>query len=499
MDNSFYSMKINSELFKVLTYKDHDLNYFLLNSLYRYLTIEREKNEVILFLIDKINEYKSFKKEKIYEIDNNEVEKEIEEKTSLKDIAFKKFNLFLNKGWIKVNHKIDFKEEVELNIYTSYLFEAFFNIEKNNNYNKKYNYIDLITPLNNIHYSLKRIMNDNDESINFGILDNINVNLDKFLRDLNESNNIIIAEFDKLAKDENLKTNDIIALIMESSYYSFFTSRILPLEENNRLNRLLYGYGDKINQDKKGILDLIDDIYLDKIIHSKLIENEVRRNNIVLNDEEYNLLNETILSFLDEFKDKIERIIPLIKKIIRKDNEYLNRAVSRIKFLNNHSNNYSSKIKRALKTLKYLADDDLISFSSLFYKSEIINEGSLYSPKKRNYYKEEIKLKEVSNYEINEKEKEIDHRIIDSMKYSPIKIYQYALDILKERNKIPLIDILNNNNDDVIKTLYLFIYDNEEAPYKIEYIGNNDLYDYISLNNLKNFILTKKEVADNGN
>lgn len=459
--------KINFNMFKVLSSRDRELNYDILNNLYNLFCKENGdnfllKDDVMKYLYANINI-------SIYKEIDDENDEDIKSKNKL-DILRQKYNQFKNTGWIEEDNNDDLEIIVSLTDKAIEILKTLNHISDNEEENEFIGYVFTI------YSNLQTALSDIDSSIPH--LEQAYRNCEEFSNELLKMTSTIKGYTTELLNKENYQAKSITAHLFEEYNdkvgIKLFTN--LKTKDNpTKYARLIQDYCKRLLDDKDMFPFLLD-AYKRTKRKTKIEDYDIKK----LKEELYFIYN----VFLN--------INSRINEIDRKNSSYLKIADEKIKFIINESKDVEENINNCLKLIKGIEDSDFENNTFNLSFVNTIDNDSLYKARIKNYKVKEIPLEDHNNVEIDEKIKE---NLIEKVKYNKqflfTEINSFILNLLGNKNEIEVKEIDKEIPNLLIKLFLAVLYQNNtNCSYKL--INKED--ELINLNGYEfnNFIIRRK-------
>ena len=459
--------KINYNMFKVLSSRDRELNYDILNNLYNLFCKENGdnfllKDDVMKYLSSNINI-------SIYKDIENENDEDIKGKNKI-DILRQKYNQFKNTGWIEEDNNDDLEIIVSLTDKAIEILKTLNHISDDEEENEFIGYVFTI------YSNLQTALSDINSAIPH--LEQAYKNCEEFSNELLKMTSTIKGYTTELINKENYQAKSITEHLFEEYNnkvgIKLFTN--LKTKDNpTKYARLIQDYCKKLLDDKDMFPFLLN-AYKRTKRKTKIDDYDIKK----LKEELYFIYN----VFLN--------IHSRINEIDRKNSSYLKIANEKIKFIINESKDVEENINNCLKLMKNIDDSEFENNSFNLSFVNTIDNDSLYKARIKNYKVKDVPLENNSEVIINE---EIKENLIEKVKYNKQFLFSeinlFILDLLGDKDEIEVKKIDKNIPNLLIKLFLAVLYQNNvECSYKLinkdDEIVNLDGYEF------NNFIIRRK-------
>ena len=237
--------------------------------------------------------------------------------------------------------------------------------------------------------------------------------------------------------------------------------------------------GENISYFRSAIVEKIDYI----LESSSIMEKAVKGYMEVKQFDDYDVAYDDVVASLMDIKSSFYRLDDIIEEIDNKHRRYMRNAVMRAKFLLSTGNNLEGKLSKILNNLSEeinnnnenaseIWEDYFVgsnNISSIFSQNYISPESIKAIPvKKSNSDISQISKTEVMSKEQRELYKEA-LRQRNRNRFSRKNINEYVVELLKERDKVPVDEVPVECKRDLIRIIYISIYaGNRSNNYKVK-------------------------------
>ncbi len=237
--------------------------------------------------------------------------------------------------------------------------------------------------------------------------------------------------------------------------------------------------GENISYFRNAIVERIDYI----LESANTMEKAVKGYMEVKQIEDSDIAYDRLVSCLIDIKSSFYRLDDIIDEIDNKHRRYMRNAVMRARFLLSTGNNLEGKLSKILNRLSEEINNENESVSDVwedyFEDSAVIT--SVYSQnfmspesiktipvRKNNADISKIEKTEIMSKEQRELYKEA-LRQKNRIRFSRKNINQFVMNLLKERDSIPVDEVPVNSRRDLIRIIYISIYSgNRSNNYKVK-------------------------------
>ena len=435
--------KVNYDMFKILSSKDREFNYDILNTLYILFCKENGENsllkeDVIKYLLDniKIENYKDIDDENDENIKNKEK----------REIFLDKYIQLRNSGWIEDDVDSD------LNVVSNLTNKAISILETLNNISDDDDEVELIGYVYTIYENLNNALKDIDNSI--PKIEQAYRSSKSFSNELKKMVGTIKSYTNDLLAKENYQAKNITEHLFEEYNEKIgikLFNNLKTRDNPTKYSRLIQEFSLKL-LDEKEYFPLLMNAYKNTKRKEKLTDLDYKK----IRDELYFIYN----LFLN--------ISQRIDEIDRKNSSYLKIADEKIKFIINESKDIEESINDCLKKLEKVDENDIdISFE--INCIENIDSESIYKARIRNYKLKEVPIENDMEPEIsNELKEELLEKIKHNNQFRFAEINKFMIDLLNDKNEIKVSDIDYSIPNLVIKLFLGILYqNNNNSQYKL--------------------------------
>lgn len=435
--------KVNYDMFKILSSKDREFNYDILNTLYILFCKENGENsllkeDVIKYLLDniKIENYKDIDDENDENIKNKEK----------REIFLDKYIQLRNSGWIEDDVDSD------LNVVSNLTNKAISILETLNNISDDDDEVELIGYVYTIYENLNNALKDIDNSI--PKIEQAYRSSKSFSNELKKMVGTIKSYTNDLLAKENYQAKNITEHLFEEYNEKIgikLFNNLKTRDNPTKYSRLIQEFSLKL-LDEKEYFPLLMNAYKNTKRKEKLTDLDYKK----IRDELYFIYN----LFLN--------INQRIDEIDRKNSSYLKIADEKIKFIINESKDIEESINDCLKKLEKVDENDIdISFE--INCIENIDSESIYKARIRNYKLKEVPIENDMEPEIsNELKEELLEKIKHNNQFRFAEINKFMIDLLNGKNEIKVSDIDYSIPNLVIKLFLGILYqNNNNSQYKL--------------------------------
>lgn len=435
--------KVNYDMFKILSSKDREFNYDILNTLYILFCKENGENsllkeDVIKYLLDniKIENYKDIDDENDENIKNKEK----------REIFLDKYIQLRNSGWIEDDVDSD------LNVVSNLTNKAISILETLNNISDDDDEVELIGYVYTIYENLNNALKDIDNSI--PKIEQAYRSSKSFSNELKKMVGTIKSYTNDLLAKENYQAKNITEHLFEEYNEKIgikLFNNLKTRDNPTKYSRLIQEFSLKL-LDEKEYFPLLMNAYKNTKRKEKLTDLDYKK----IRDELYFIYN----LFLN--------INQRIDEIDRKNSSYLKIADEKIKFIINESKDIEESINDCLKKLEKVDENDIdISFE--INCIENIDSESIYKARIRNYKLKEVPIENDMEPEIsNELKEELLEKIKHNNQFRFAEINKFMIDLLNDKNEIKVSDIDYSIPNLVIKLFLGILYqNNNNSQYKL--------------------------------
>lgn len=461
--------KIHYDTFKVLSSKDREFNYVLLNSLYDFFCGENGgtavlKEEVIGYLEQTID-VRRFK-----EIDDED-EQSIANK-SKRDILLFKYNQFKKMGWLEDGYNKDLEIETNLTSSAIKILESLSELLNDDEGNEFVGYVfNTYQDLKNIDFDDKK-----NKHNSISLIEQAYKNSKEFSDNLYSMTSNIRRYTTELLNKDNYNVNDIV-----DNLFKEYNDKVGIKLFTNLKTR------DHPRKYSKSILELVtlylEPHYLDLIMS----DYKITKHKIELEQKDYEYVKNK-LSFIYYLYLNINK---RIEELDVRNNNYLKVSEDKIKFIINESRDIEEVINESLKQINEV--NDFSSFEDFFdlHSISTFDNESFYKPRAKYERIQGTPIEAVVQKLDEETKKELFKQIKESEEYLFPSINKFMFSLMKKENEIKATDVDKNIKSLAVKLFLGQIYQfYKEAKYEIEYL-NEDVI--IGNFKMKNFVIRRKK------
>lgn len=231
--------------------------------------------------------------------------------------------------------------------------------------------------------------------------------------------------------------------------------------------------GENIAYFRSSIIERIDYILESEAIMDRAVRGMMEVRQLEDSDLAYDKLVEELIDIKSEFY----RLDDIIEEIDKKHKKYMRNAVKRAEFLLATGNNLEGKISKILNRISEELDKNELGIFELseevhfsIYPQKYISPESLRTiPVKKNTADiSQIKTAEIMSEEERQLYKEA-LKAQNRRRFTRKNINDYVIQLLKDREKIPVTEIEIESKRDIIRIIYISIYSGNKANnYKIK-------------------------------
>ncbi len=237
--------------------------------------------------------------------------------------------------------------------------------------------------------------------------------------------------------------------------------------------------GENISYFRNAIVERIDYILESANIMEKAVKGYMEVKQI----EDSDIAYDRLVSCLIDIKSSFYRLDDIIDEIDNKHRRYMRNAVMRARFLLSTGNNLEGKLSKILNRLSEEINNENESVSDVWedYFEDSAVMTSVYSQnfmspesiktipvRKNNADISKIDKTEIMSKEQREFYKEA-LRQKNRIRFSRKNINQFVMNLLKERDSIPVDEVPVNSRRDLIRIIYISIYSgNRSNNYKVK-------------------------------
>lgn len=461
--------KIHYDTFKVLSSKDREFNYVLLNSLYDFFCGENAgtavlKEEVIGYLEQTID-VRRFK-----EIDDED-EQSIVNK-SKRDILLFKYNQFKKMGWLEDGYNKDLEIETNLTSSAIKILESLSELLNDDEGNEFVGYVfNTYQDLKNIDFDDKK-----NKHNSISLIEQAYKSSKEFSDNLYSMTSNIRRYTTELLNKDNYNVNDIV-----DNLFKEYNDKVGIKLFTNLKTR------DHPRKYSKSILELVTDYlephYLDLIMS----DYKITKHKTELEQKDYEYVKNK-LSFIYYLYLNINK---RIEELDVRNNNYLKVSEDKIKFIINESRDIEEVINESLKQINEV--NDFSSFEEFFdlHSISTFDNESFYKPRAKYERIQGTPIETVVQKLDEETKKELFKQIKESEEYLFPSINKFMFSLMKKENEIKATDVDKNIKNLAVKLFLGQIYQfYKEAKYEIEYL-NEDVI--IGNFKMKNFVIRRKK------
>lgn len=440
---------VNEKFFYPLAGNDERLNFDLLNTLNKKITIYNlslDRDRIISIFKEVLESYP----------------KEVAQKIDLNA----KFNYFIDCGWI-IEERDGIKMMYQLDDNAISLLNS---LDRMSDEEKTTEFTSDVTSIYNNLYFLEDKPTDTVKSIA-----DSSKKLDEQLRGLNN----------KIKKSLTKLINNNKASASETLSFLFIDY------ENNVVSNSFHNLSDKDNPSKyiNFINEQIDKA-LDPLTLELFIQDYIKvKYNGVSNDARVNEARNFFIDNLTNVREQFNNLPSIISQLEKNNAKVIEAARKRLFYLTNESSDFEGKVYTLLKNIEATPNYDYDEVEFKLFESKNIDKNSLYVPIKKNVTpKSKIKIKEkVDTKELEELFKK---KMKKEKEYSSKGINEYILNLLGERNEISLKEQINLTKDDLLKIFMAVLYSSLNVSYEIK-VEKEEIN--ILNSTINNLIIRKKE------
>ncbi len=459
MGKNFFDF-VKDAFFNPFSNGNKRLNYDLLSLINIKMSLNNlqvNKEEIADWIVD----YLDNSPIQIFDDENNSI-------SDYKSFAFDKIRYFTRCGWLVEDYE-GIKTTYQMDEVGIQLLETMSNIIKDETKTLEFSgfVYNIYSELMHFNYDqavgqIEQIFNSS-RSLN-AMLRGLNVNIKKYLTKLVNENEkqpkeILYTIFYEYQKKVVLKAfRNFREVDNPSKYKNYILSKIDELNEENNFNRLI---------------DKYIEIKCDKV---DTIENR---------EEAEEFFNERF----EYVKDQFEEIEGYISMLDRKNTNYIKTAKSRLNFLLNEDTDVEGRITESLKGLGLVNDEFYEDSYFDIFSNGNLDEYSLYNPQNKKSKINSNQILESKEFDSNEINLYFE-KMFKENNFSVLKINEFVLLNLKDKNEELVSNFEVNDFDDLLKILLISIYsENSSVIYEVK--NKNDTFNKLGYK-LDNFLVKRR-------
>lgn len=410
-----------------------------------------EKEDLVVYLTDYIAN-RDFNK--VLDDQGNDISS-----STAREKALSKINLFKRNGWLIEETIEEYVDVIMFDDNALIILKSLEDISSNSTPKEYTGYI----------YVINNLLRYFDYSQGISILEQIYDNTETLMNRLRGLNSSIKKYLTKLLKDDSEDANKLVKTLLGDYQQNVVNKAFSNLK-----------LSDNPSKFKNLILNKLDELRSDGM--SKLVDNFKTTKSSKEDDE---VIRDIIIKQIDFIYDNIRYLQQTIQMIDIKNAKYVKSSTSKISFLLSENYDVEGKIDNILRLMKKVVEDDIYLDSFSLYKMDVLDEKSLYKPRKYSKYISEIDLDEVSS---------LDHEYVDKVrqnlfkenKFSMKNINLYINKLLTNKTSIKASDIELSSFEDFAKLILVQLYsNNKKMCYELVSLNSAVIRNNIEFNDFK--------------